>query len=166
MTREELLTQLKDIRSPEDPAWWLPAPGYLVVGCAVLVLLAILAFWLWRRRAERRLVTARRELRRIAAEHVGENNALGLARALAPWLKRVALQAYPGQRLESVSGTAWLEFLDRSSGGSDFTRGPGRVFGSDIYRLGPASPGDSKALLELCDSWHGVIGPRLRGEGG
>ena len=166
MTREELLAQLKDIRSPIEPAWWLPAPGYLFLGLAVLVLLAILAIWLWRRRADRRLISAQRELRRIATEHAGESNTLELARALASWLKRVALQAYPEHRLESISGTAWLEFLDRSIGGVDFSRGPGRVFASDIYRRDPISPSDARALLELCDSWLSGIGPRLRGEGG
>ena len=165
MTRDELLAQLKDIRPPAEPAWWLPAPGHLVVALLLLVLVAIFAIWWLRRRADRRLILARRELRRIAAGHAGEDDMLRLARALAPWLKRVALQAFPEQRLEAVTGSAWLEFLDRGVGGEQFSRGPGKVFGADIYRLVTAPGEDRDALLELCESWLSGIAGDLRRSG-
>lgn len=163
MTREELLAQLKDIRSPVEPAWWLPASGHLAVALLLLVLLAILAIWWLRRRADRGLILARRELRRIAAEHAADGDVPGLARALAPWLKRVALQAFPDQRLEAVTGAAWLEFLDRGVDGKEFSCGAGSIFGADIYRPDPASRTSPDALLELCDSWLTGIAAQLRG---
>jgi len=164
MTQSELLAQLKDIRPPVEPAWWLPAPGHLLAGLVLLLLLTITAFWLLRRRADRKLIQARRELRRIAAAHVDDTP--GLARALAPWLKRVALQAFPGQRLEGITGEAWLEFLDRGVGDQGFSRGAGSVFGADIYRPVMVSRTTTGELLELCDSWLAGIAPRLRGKSG
>ena len=165
MTREQLLEQLRDIRPPLEPAWWLPAPAHLAAGLVLLALLVLGAIWLLRRRSNRRLILAKRELRRIAAEHAGDDDAMRLARALAPWLKRVALQAFPGQRIEAVTGTAWLEFLDRGIGDQRFSRGVGKVFGADIYRPVTACGVDAHALLELCDSWLAGIAPRLRGTG-
>jgi len=165
MTREELLSQLKDIRPPTEPAWWLPASGHLAAGLVLLVLTAILGYWLLRRRADRLLLEARRELRRIEADHAADDDASRLARALAAWLKRVALQAFPGQRLEGVTGGAWLEFLDRGVDGRGFSRGPGRVFGADIYRPRLTADGgeaNCAALLELCESWLRGIAPQLR----
>ena len=163
MTQAELLAQLKDIRPPVEPAWWLPAPGHLLSGLVLLLLLAITAIWLLRRHADRRLIQARRELQRIATEHPDDSS--GLARALAPWLKRVALQAFPEQRLERVTGEAWLEFLDRGVVGEGFSRGAGNVFGADIYRPLPVSRVGREELLALCDSWLAGIAPRLRGRG-
>lgn len=165
MTREELLAQLKDIRSPLEPAWWLPAPGHLAGGLLLSILLAVVLIWLLRRRADRRLIQARRELRRIASEHAAGRDTHALARVLAAWLKRIALQAFPEQRLESVTGAAWLEFLDRGIDGKRFSQGPGRVFGSDIYRPAPVLRGDARTLLDLCDAWLTGIAPRLRGKG-
>ena len=166
MTRDQLLEQLRDIRPPLEPVWWLPAPGHLVTGLALLVLLTVVVIWLLRRRTNRRLLLARRELRRIAAEHAGDDDAMRLARALAPWLKRVALQAFPEQRIEAATGSKWLEFLDRGIGGERFSRGPGQVFGADIYRPGTPAGVDADALLQLCDNWLAGIAPRLRGTGG
>jgi hypothetical protein len=39
----------------------------------------------------------------------------------------VALKAYPRKDVASLSGNAWLAFLDESYGGKDFTDGPGRL---------------------------------------
>lgn len=165
MTREDLLAQLQDIRPPLEPAWWLPAPGQQALGLLLLAGLAILIIWLLRRRANRLLIQARRELRRIEIEHAGTPDAAGLAVELAAWLKRVALQAFPEQRLESVTGDAWLEFLDRGVHGQRFSRGAGRVFGADIYRSRPGSGAagcDGAELLALCERWLTGIAPRLR----
>lgn len=160
MTREELLAQLRDIRPPEEPAWWLPAPGHLVLGALALALLALLVAWLLRRRADRRLLRARQELRLIETRHTSAPDTARLAHELSSWLKRVSLQAFPGQRLEGLTGEAWLAFLDRSIGDDRFTSGAGRAFGSEIYRKAPRL--DASVLLALCEQWLSRIAPQLR----
>ena len=164
MTREELLAQLRDIRPPGEPAWWLPAPGHLALGLLALALLVLLAAWLWKRRADRRLLRATRELRRIEARHAREPDSARLAYELSSWLKRVSLLAFPDERLQGLAGNGWLEFLDRSIGDRRFTGGAGRVFGGEVYRRNPEL--DAAGLLELCDQWLSRIAPRLRGRAG
>lgn len=161
MTREELLAQLRDIRPPAEPAWWLPGPGHMVLALLLLALFALLLVWLARRRADRRLTRARDELRHIEARHARDPDAARLARELAGWLKRVSLLAFPGRQLEGLTGRAWLEFLDQSIGGNRFSDGAGRVFGSEVYRRAPVF--DSSGLLQLCEQWLTRIAPRLRG---
>jgi Ca-activated chloride channel family protein len=164
MTREELLAQLKDISPPQEPAWWLPAPGHWALGLSILALLAVLLAWLLRRRADRRLASAKQELRFIEARYARDPDPARLAHELAAWLKRVSLLAFPAQRLESLTGKAWLEFLDRSFGDAQFSGGAGRVFGEDIYRRAPVF--DAGELLELCEQWLSQVAPRLRRRAG
>jgi Domain of unknown function (DUF4381) len=48
---------LRDIHLPPAPAWWPPAPGWWCVA-VLLLALAVLAVWLWRKRHARRLLEA------------------------------------------------------------------------------------------------------------
>ena len=47
--------------------------------------------------------------------------------SLPALVKRTALAAYPRERVASLSGEAWLEFLDRTGGTREFTDGAGRL---------------------------------------
>lgn len=160
MTTEELLLQLRDIQPPPEPAWWLPAPAHLV-GFAMLLLLTIFA-WLSvrQRRANRLPLLAQRELREIERAYRQDQDARLLAINLSGWLKRLALQAFPAQRLQASSGDAWLEFLDHSLGDDRFSQGCGRIFGAAVYQ--PALAYDTEAVLELCEHWLQTIRPRLQ----
>ncbi len=159
MTTEELLLNLQDIQPPPELPWWLLPPS-LWGALVMLLLLPLLLTW-YRRRDERRRpgTDALAELDRIAARHASEADDAALVRSLAHWLKRVALQAYPDQGLESICGDRWLEFLDRSFDSSDFSQGHGVVFGDAVYRRTLET--DPAALLALCRDWLRQVQPRL-----
>jgi hypothetical protein len=114
------LANLHDLALPPPVPWWPPPLGWriLAVGlAAVAVILAVRAWARYRADAYRR--AAGRELAGIAPE--------AGAAAMAELLKRTALAAYPRDAVASLTGTAWLEFLDRTGGTTDFTVGPGRI---------------------------------------
>jgi len=107
--------QMHDIVIPDPVSWWPLAPGWWVV----LFILAIGGLWLaatayrrWKQQAHRR--AALREL-----EHTPPNE-------LSALLKRVCLAEFPRDRIASLSGQAWLEFLDQTGGTDLFTQGDGR----------------------------------------
>ena len=160
MTTEELLLQLRDIQPPPEPAWWLPAPAHLAA--FAILSLALVSAWalLRRRRANRLALLAQRELRRIELDYRQNRDERLLAIRLSAWLKRVALLAFPGQRLQSSSGGAWLEFLDHSLGDDRFSQGCGRLFAAAVYQ--PTPDFDADAVIELCAHWLGSIRPRLQ----
>ena len=138
------LDRLHDIVLPEPIAWWPPAPGWYVVGALVLLALAILAWraWRsWRRSAYRRAALA--EL-----EQLDDGNRDGLTR-LPALLKRTALAAYERTAVASLSGDAWLEFLDAKGGTSSFTRGPGKLLPELSFRPGAAVELDEEEAREL-----------------
>lgn len=159
MTRDELLRQLRDISPPAEPAWWLPAPGHIVLIVLFTALAAGVVYWRVRRRSGLMFEQARDELRRIEAEHIRDGDTSRMSRQLAVWLKRVALAAYPERRLERFTGREWLDFLDNTLGGKAFSAGAGRMFAGGVYAREVTV--DARALLRLCDQWLDALRPQL-----
>jgi hypothetical protein len=103
------LSNLRDIAMPPPVSFWPPAPGWWVVGAACLAAgcLAVAAVVRHRRRNAYR----REALRELASADASDISAI---------LKRAALAAFPREQVASLSGPAWLAFLDRT-GGTKFT---------------------------------------------
>lgn len=154
--REALLAALRD---PQPPlvGWWPPAPGWWLLGTlALLVLLGPpLAIW-WRRRRERlhaerrarrRILEARSRLAGLRGQALsGDAHAvLSGASVLA---RQTLLAIRPRNEIAPLHGERWLRALDEASGGTAFTRGPGRLLASAPYRP-DAALGESVGEAEL-----------------
>lgn len=103
---------LRDIHLPPAPPWWPPAPGWWALA-AVLLLVVLLAGWLWRRR--QRVQRVRRqwlgEVDTIAQRHARDGDVAALAASLHQLLRRVAR----GHDASAVrqQGEAWQRTLAR-----------------------------------------------------
>ena len=163
MTTEELFLSLRDIQPPPAPPWWQIAPIWWLL--LVVTVLAILLAMIWhKRRQEHRLIKlAHHELENIIGQYDNNLEKRALLMALAGWLKRVAIVAYPQQRLESLNGNAWLAFLDQCLGGDRFRHGPGQIFGGDIYR--EQIDYDVIPVIETCQCWMSAVSPALHRQG-
>ena len=108
---------IRDIHAPAPPSIWPPAPGWWILAGVGLVLLGLGLWWLYRRYrlAQRR----RRILDQLAGLPSRATGAL-LAAEVSALLKRVALARYPRTEVASLTGTPWLELLDRTGGGGRF----------------------------------------------
>lgn len=141
------LDRLHDIVLPDPASWWPLAPAWYVLGLFIVVFVASLT-WLWvshwRRNAYRRAGLA--ELAQLAA-HAEQPDA---ARRLAELVKRVALTIYPRERVASLSGDAWLKFLDASANTAVFATGPGARLEAG-YEPGDQSP--SPELFQAVRYW-------------
>ena len=138
------LDRLHDIAVPPPVSWWPPAPGWCVLGGIALVVLgsfALAGLVRWRRDRYRR--EALTELDRITRDPLAPSS----LSAVAELVKRVALAAYPRDRVASLTGDAWLAFLDATGGTDAFTRGAGRVLKEAAYR--EDAPGDPAEILNL-----------------
>jgi hypothetical protein len=142
---------LHDIVTAPPTPWWPPAPGWCVLAGIALVLLgsvALACLARWRRDLYRR--EALTKLDRIACDPLAPSS---LA-AIAELLKRVALAAYPRDRVASLSGDAWLAFLDKSGGTDAFTRGAGRVLRDAAYRKdAPHEVAEFSKLAHVVRQW-------------
>ena len=163
MSVEELLAQLKDIQQPIEPGWWPLAMGwwYLVF----LVFLVYLTLWFLKKRklANRGVVVAFSELEKIKDEYLQNNNNNQLACNLSIWLKKVSLYAFPEQTVAGLTGQRWLEFLDKSSGGTQFTSGVGKVFADSIYAKDLKV--NATELIQLCENWLATVKPEIIKQG-
>ncbi|MEO1458116.1 MAG: DUF4381 domain-containing protein [Pseudomonadota bacterium] len=118
---------------PETAAWaWLA----LAVAAG--------AFLLWRRWQARRAARRYRGDALLALAAAGDDPA-----AIATVLRRTALTAFARADVASLHGDAWLAFLDRAYGGTEFTAGAGRALATAPYRASAPVPG----LADLARRW-------------
>jgi len=146
------MLELRDIHAAPPPGLWPPAPGWWVLAVLLAVLLALGLLWLRRRYHARRF----RRQAMLELEHINEKYKDsyddGFFAETGIWLRRVALYRYPTEQVASLTGSAWLEFLDATGGAGEFRNGVGQVLETGPYRPeGAAVAVDS--LLALVRSW-------------
>jgi hypothetical protein len=121
---------------------------------SVLLLLAVVAV-LWKfvrhRRSNRYRREALAELETFR-QSSSANRSNKLAR-LSVLVRRTALAAFPREQVASLSGPAWLAFLDRSFGGHEFSNGVGRLLAGGPYREIAPDEAELRSLLSLVRRW-------------
>ncbi len=100
------LDQLKDVHLPEQIGWWPLAWGWWVLMAIVLTSLIAGILWYLHRRKQR--LMQRLALAELAAIQVSTPN---WPVALNTLLKRVALHYFPSERIASLHGDQWHQFL-------------------------------------------------------
>jgi hypothetical protein len=128
------LDRLHDIVTPPPVPWWPPAPGwYWFLGFLFVVaaILALRTFVRWQRDRYRReaLVEWKRE---ISLLDDATSRVAALTR-LATLLKRAALSAFPRAEVASLTGPAWLVFLDRTAAMRGFSSETGMLLERAAY---------------------------------
>jgi hypothetical protein len=150
-----LIHGIDEVILPDPIAWWPTAPGWQVLGVFVLVLLvyqsgrAVKRWWQNRYRRE--------ALRQLALVQEQADNQLQDVVAMLPYyLKVTALQAYSRQDVASLSGTAWLMFLDTHYSGPSFSTGVGQKLLSVAYlprRQWQLNDQESDTLIRMSRRW-------------
>lgn len=163
MESEDPLSQLADIHLPDPVSIWPLAPGWWVLIVLALLGLAWLAYRELRKLVLRkRLQAAQRELQKAIEAYrassggsEAETNQAGLdyLYAVNAVLNRVALYTDAGnvRQIASLSGSPWLEYLDQSYGGNEFSEGVGKVLAEGQYR--PVFAGEIEGLYTLAQRW-------------
>ncbi|MBD3646229.1 MAG: DUF4381 domain-containing protein [Pseudomonadales bacterium] len=146
------LAQLRDIHMPPPVDSWPPAPGWWVLAALAVAAVILLAYLAWRHwRANRYRREALRELDALYEQYrEGLSPADWLVRYEA-LLKRVALTRYPREAVASLTGVAWVDFLDKSLGSQEFSMGAGQALIEGLYR--PSATPDVDALHRLGRAW-------------
>ena len=136
----DLMDLLEPVPEPEPVSMMPQTAGWYWLGgvFAVLVVLGARHLWRhWQKNAYRRQALA--EL----------DQSTGDPTSLATLVRRTALAAFPRQDVASLHGKDWLDFLDKSYGGTAFTTGPGRDLATAPYRQEQTSG----QLKDLVRTW-------------
>lgn len=113
MNKADPLQQLKDIHLPPPVSWWPPAIGWWLLALLVIALLGGLIFWFWRKhRRNRWLRVSWRELERLYSVTESSPAFFGRINAL---LKRASRLRYPDRGTDSLTGEAWVCFLQNQA---------------------------------------------------
>lgn len=136
------LDKLHDFYQPPPPSWTPQTIGWSVVfamvGLAVLwVMIRSIRKWL----ADR---YRREALRELALLQPDQFSAL---------LKRTALAVWPREKVASLSGKAWLQFLSESAKNDSFHQQPGNRIEEIALRSETLSSDDAQALKKLTAEW-------------
>jgi len=98
------LSDLQDIVLPAAPHFWPPADGFWIL--LLLLAVAVISVWRWRREVQQENAYRRAGLALLAdARTVHE---------VSVTLKRVALAAWPRENVASLHDTEWAGFLNAS----------------------------------------------------
>lgn len=160
------LDRLHDVIAPPPVPWWPPAPGWLWLLGALTILVLAAGVWgliVWQRQRYRREALAEWR-RQEPLLHDPNRRAAALAN-LAELLKRTTLAVFPREQVASLTGPAWLAFLDRTGATTAFTSGPGALLEAAAYDPRIASAQDEARAGEaaaVARSWlkhHRLEGP-------
>ena len=146
------MLDLRDIHAAPPPAFWPPAPGWWLLAAVLLLVLAVLAVWSFRRyRAYRQKCQIMDEIDQLIHCYSKENITAFIT-GVSTLLRRVALRRYARARVASLTGSDWLRFLDETGGEGKFEQGVGR-----ILEVGPYQPRThdvpAEVLLALVRRW-------------
>ena len=111
---------LRDIHAATAPSWWPPAPGWWLVGAAVLAVMAGLVWRDWRRRRQHARIAA------IFDETIAAAPSRPQAVAAMSELLRRAARLHDPQA-DRLQGEAWLAMLDRGLEPAVFNTPQGRL---------------------------------------
>jgi hypothetical protein len=153
MNPQDPLAQLHPLREPQLIGWWPLAPGWWLLLALLLLVLAVTAYWLWRRyqkRAYRR--QAERQLAALLSAYKDGDDRTAFVASVNRLLKATALVAYPRRTVAAASGEQWLALLTdtlaHSGAGETFTP----EFADAGYRPGPPAT-DPEQLHRLALAW-------------
>ena len=136
------LDRLHDFYQPAPPAWTPHTIGWY----CLFAIAGMLTLWLAIRGARRWLHNRyrRRALRELALLPPEQFSTL---------LKRTALAAWPREKIASLTGDAWLNFLNQTAENGGFQRAPGNRIEEISFRPMALSHDDEQALRTVAAAW-------------
>ncbi len=107
------LANLQDIHLPGEVSGLPLAPGWWLLGLALLALLVGVGWWCYRK--YKRQLYRRQACQLLNSMEIKQQSVDKQVQAINALLKRVALHAYPHKDLAGCHGQRWTDFLQSSA---------------------------------------------------
>jgi hypothetical protein len=139
-----------EVVSPAAINWWPQTAGWWWVGAALVVVLGRYGWRRlrhWYRNRYRGEATAR--LQQLAATSASDNWLLELNRLL----KLTALAAFSREQVASLSGEAWVNFLNRQCTTPPFSAQQGQLLALGTYTGQTVAAAHRQQMVDACLTW-------------
>lgn len=151
---------LKDIHLPPVIGWWPPAIGWWILAALLLILL-VGSVWAYQRITRPSAIKSAKKLLLVLKADSSQDNFQKLCQ-LSVLMRRVAMSEYPRAETASLTGDAWLAFLDKAVEGAPFSTGIGRSLADAPFRKDPPNDLDMTNLIRLCEDWFKALAKRKK----
>ncbi|MGR8932830.1 MAG: DUF4381 domain-containing protein [Gammaproteobacteria bacterium] len=151
---------LRDIHLPAPVGWWPPAPGWWLVALGMPLVLALL-YWLYKRLTRQTAVQAGKRALTALKQDGALDDRQKLAE-LSVLFRRTAVSLFPRVDTASLTGDAWLAFLQQPLKDKRFTEGAGRLLSEAPYRREAPNADTLRALFELYEDWLKAVAKRKK----
>jgi hypothetical protein len=141
---------LKDLHLPEAIGWFPPAIGWWLVLILIPLIIWFL-YWTYKRLTRKTVLKDAKQLL-AGIKNSSMDNAQKLAE-ISALLRRVAISVAPRAETASLTGSAWLAFLDGSLKDAQFMTGTGRCLAELPYRKYAPTEQEISQLINLCENW-------------
>ena len=146
---------LRDIHLPEAIGWWPPAIGWWLLAL-LIPLLFVLMVWLYKKITRKTALKAAKKLLLKIEQDPALDDYQKLCE-LSVLIRRTAISVFPRSTAASLTGEAWLTFLDKALHDQRFSNGPGSVLKQIPYCRNSNEVRDIAALFQLCHDWLATI---------
>jgi hypothetical protein len=146
---------LKDIHTSQAIGWWPPAPGWWLMAALIPVMIFLL-FRLYKHLTRKTAIKTAKKLLTELKQDLSIDHSKKLC-ALSTLIRRTAISVTPRENAASLTGQAWLAFLDASVAGSPFSEGVGRYLADAPYRQSLPEDLDISQLISLCETWLNAL---------
>jgi hypothetical protein len=135
MNSENPLANLKDIHLPDAVSAWPPAPGWWILAFLILSLLGWSIWIVWKKYQQKHLFRVSiTTLEAIENDYKKHQDPQLLIRQYSLLLRRISLALFPRSEVASLTGQAWLEFLDERAQTSLFKSEAGKLLLNAPYQ--------------------------------
>ena len=141
---------LRDIHLPETIGWWPPAMGWWILVFAIPLLIFLFIFLYKRLNRHTAIKTAKRLLQTIKLNTKISNEQK--LTELSMLIRRTAISVFPRADVASLTGKAWLKFLDNSLDKPRFTEEGGVLLTDSVYQKEKQQV-EVTPLITLCEDW-------------
>lgn len=142
---------LKDIHLPETINWWPPAMGWWISAVLMLLLVAFI-IWMYKRITRKTALKTAKKILLSIKQDTSLNDRDKLS-ALSNLIRRVSVSLSPREETASLTGQAWLDYLNSTVKGTPFSSDAGHIFANAQYQKSLPQGFDIYQLTTLCEQW-------------
>ncbi len=150
MDASTVLSQLKNVHLPKEVSIFPITGGWYLL---IILLLLLVGGGLWWKFIKNKYKKQKLQAYALLAE-IEKKQSDEMLSDVSILIKRVAILKFPKESVHTLFGERWLEFLDRTSKTTDFTKGEGRYL-LNIYQTGRIENPDK--FFACVRHWLGAV---------